>query len=45
VELSAKLKDPLDDLDRIMRYQKAIRRDRDNAVDRLLKLKKIRAKS
>lgn len=45
VELSAKLRDSLDDLDRIVRYQKGIRGDRDNAVDRLLKLKRIRAKA
>jgi hypothetical protein len=45
VELSAKLADPLDDLDRILRYEKAIRKDRDNAIDRLLRLQKARARA
>ncbi len=45
VELTAKLTDPLDDLDAILRYQRAIRRDRDNAADRLLRLQRARAKA
>jgi hypothetical protein len=44
VELTVKLTDPLGDLDTILRYQRAIRRDRDNAADRLLKLQRARAK-
>lgn len=44
VELTAKLTDPVGDLDTILRYQRAIRRDRDNAADRLLKLQRARAK-
>ena len=45
VELTAKLTDPLGDLDTIHRYQHAIRRDRDNAADRHLKLQRARAKA
>jgi hypothetical protein len=45
VELTAKLTDPLDDLDTILRYQRAIRRDRDNAADRLLRLQRARSKA
>ncbi len=44
VELTATLTDPVGDLDTILRYQRAIRRDRDSAVDRLLKLQRARAK-
>jgi hypothetical protein len=44
VELTAKLTDPLGNLETIIRYQRAIRRDRDNAADRLLKLQRARAK-
>ena len=44
VELTAKLTDPVGDLDTILRYQRAIRRDRDNAADRLLKLQRALAK-
>ena len=44
VELTAKLTDPVGDLETILRYQRAIRRDRDNAADRLLKLQRARAK-
>ena len=43
--MTAKLTDPLDDLDAILRYQRAIRRDRDNAADRLLQLQRARAKA
>jgi hypothetical protein len=42
VELAATLTDPVGDLDTILRYQRAIRRDRDNAADRLLKLQRAR---
>jgi hypothetical protein len=45
VELKAKLTDPRGDLETILRYQGAIRRDRDNAMDRLLKLQRSRAKA
>jgi hypothetical protein len=45
VELTATLTDPVGDLDTILRYQRAIRRDRDNAIDRLLKLQRNRAKA
>ena len=44
VELTAKLTDPLGNLEIIIRYEHAIRRDRDNAADRLLKLRRARAK-
>ena len=44
VELTATLTDPVGDLDTILRYQRAIRRDRDNAADRLLELQRARAK-
>jgi hypothetical protein len=44
VELSAHLTDPVGDLDTIIRYQRAIRKDRDNAMDRLFKLQRSRAK-
>jgi hypothetical protein len=44
VELTATLTDPVGDLDTILRYQRAIRRDRDNAADRLLKLQRARAR-
>jgi hypothetical protein len=44
VELTAKLTDPVGDLDTLLRYERAIRRDRDNAADRLLKLQRARAK-
>ena len=40
----AKLTDPLGNLETIIRYQRAIRRDRDNAADRLLKLQRARGK-
>jgi hypothetical protein len=44
VELTAKLTDPLGNLEIIIRYEQTIRRDRDNAADRLLKLQRARAK-
>ena len=44
VELTATLTDPVGDLNIVLRYQHAIRRDRDNAVDRLLKLQRVRAR-
>jgi hypothetical protein len=44
VELTAKLTDPMGYLEIIIRYEHAIRRDRDNAADRLLKLQRARAK-
>jgi hypothetical protein len=44
VELTATLTDPVGDLDTILRYQRAIRKDRDNAIDRLLRLQRRRAK-
>jgi hypothetical protein len=44
VELTARLTDPVGDLELIIRYQSAIRRDRDNAADRLLKLQRARRK-
>ena len=44
VELTAKLTDPLGNLEIIIRYEREIRRDRDNAADRLLKLQRARAK-
>ncbi len=44
VELTAKLTDPLGNLETIIRYQRAIRGDRDNAADRLFKLQRARAK-
>lgn len=45
VELTAKLTDPAGDLETILRYQRAIRRDRDNAIDRLLRLQRSREKA
>jgi hypothetical protein len=44
VLLTANITDPLSNLETIIRYQRAIRRDRDNAADRLLKLQRARAK-
>ena len=44
VALTALLTDPVGDLDAILRYGRAIRRDRDCAADRLLKLQRARAK-
>ena len=45
VQLTATLTDPVGDLDTILRYERAIRRDRDNAADRLLKLQRDCAKA
>ena len=44
VELAVTLSNPVGDLNTILRYQHSIRRDRDNAADRLLKLQRARAK-
>jgi hypothetical protein len=45
VELAATLTDPVGDLDTILRYERAIRKDRDTAMDRLLRLQRRRAKA
>jgi len=43
-QLAARLTDSLDDLDIILRYQRAIRKDRDSAIDRFFFLKRQRGK-
>jgi len=43
-QLAARLTDPLDDLDILLRYQRAIRKDRDNAIDQFFFLKRRRGK-